>query len=59
MVSRNNHYLSQMYLRNWTRNRKVQVYNLLVPDERVLYGWREEPLASVDMIVCLLDYRME
>ena len=35
MISRNNHYLSQMYLKNWAKDRKVQVYSILVPDERV------------------------
>ncbi|KWW35852.1 MAG: hypothetical protein F083_2390 [bacterium F083] len=46
MVSRNNHYLSQMYLRNWTRDRKVYVYNLLVPDERIPL-WIKRGTASI------------
>ena len=32
MLSRNNHYLSQMYLKNWSTDNKVEVYELLVPN---------------------------
>ena len=32
-LSRNNHYVSQMYLNTWARNHKVEVYDLIVPNE--------------------------
>lgn len=34
-LSRNNHYIPRMYLAYWGENKKIWVYKLLVPDEKV------------------------
>lgn len=46
-LSRNNHYLSQMYLESWKNtNNKVEVYELLVPNSKVPF-WQPKSLRSV------------
>ncbi len=39
-LSRDNHYVPQMYLKNWAVDEKVKVYDLLVSNEKVPF-WRE------------------
>lgn len=46
-LSRNNHYLSQMYLEAWkNENNKVEVYELLVPNIKVPL-WQSKSIRSV------------
>ena len=46
-ITRNNHYVAQMYLRAWrNENNLIWTYNLLVPSDRV-YTWREESTRSI------------
>ncbi len=46
-LSRNNHYLSQMYLEAWkNKNNKVEVYELLVPHIKVPL-WQSKSIKSV------------
>lgn len=46
-LSRNNHYLSQMYLEAWkNKNNKVEVYELLVPNIKVPL-WQSKSIKSV------------
>lgn len=42
-ISRNNHYIPQMYLSRWGNNKKIQVYRLLVSDEKVPM-WSEQSI---------------
>ena len=46
-LSRNNHYLSQMYLEAWkNENNKVEVYELLVPNIKAPL-WQSKSIRSV------------
>ena len=46
-LSRNNHYLSQMYLEAWkNKNNKVEVYELLVPNDNVP-KWQPKSTKSI------------
>mgnify|MGYP004464070521 CR=1 FL=1 len=46
-LSRNNHYLSQMYLEAWkNKNGQVELYELLVPNDNAPQ-WKSKPIKSV------------
>ncbi len=47
VISRNNHYLSQMYLKAWkNKKNEVYIYDLLVPNDNCPL-WRSKPTRSV------------
>lgn len=45
-ITRNNHYIPQFYLKNWSQDgNSIFVYNLLVPDSRIPY-WSRKKIKS-------------
>ncbi|MDD3241855.1 MAG: DUF4238 domain-containing protein [Bacilli bacterium] len=61
-ISRNNHFVSQMYLEAWQNsNNKVMVYDLLVPDDKVPI-WSSKSIrsvASIDSLFVRLNNNIE
>lgn len=46
-ISRNNHFVLQMYLETWkNENNKIWTYDLLVPNEKCNL-WNERPIKSI------------
>lgn len=53
-LSRNSHYLSQMYLEVWkNKNNKVEIYKLLVPDANVPL-WHRNQLEVLEVLTVYL-----
>lgn len=44
-ITRDNHYVPRMYLKNWSVDKQIYTYSLLVQHAKVPY-WREEPIKS-------------
>ena len=50
MIKRHNHYVPEMYLKNWAKGNKISTYCLLVPNANVPV-WKDQSLkysASID-----------
>ena len=44
-ITRDNHYVPRMYLKNWSVDKQIYTYSLLVQHAKVPY-WREESIKS-------------
>ena len=55
-LSRNNHFIAQMYLNAWKdNNNKIHEYRLLVPHEKCFWGcfWGHLPKTSLKVAILI------
>ena len=45
-ITRDNHYVPRLYLKNWEENGRINIYSLIVPHDRVPF-WVSRPSKSV------------